>query len=884
MAQNTDITTDELLKNKVIAQSDLDEYKNTGSFSDTAKAKSRAYYVNKKAGTNISQPPAPSIQTWDTANSSTANTISPSSNIWNVIAWQNYTSTSTWTTPTEPPVVSTATTSTTPWGASSGWQPDATANALAGQKAVITSQQNDIISDKNKLITDTAEDNKKYLADLEKSKADIIKAEEDANKKIEELQKSEEIRAKSILDEQNKQLLDEQIASVNDLEAQKAQQKLVDEQNVKNQQIANDVAKQQSAWAFAKLWLSFSSWAIIQSQQIAQDWAYAISLAESNVVKNQTAIVKDIVETKNKYTAAINDNINKYNDLTAKYKEYSINRINSLTLNRMKSSEEILKEKKQTADDFRKTIIDLEKQFRYDQKTLADDAVKNAENIRLNSDRIRNEKLTNMQKQLASWELSRMTTDQITKLEDELNVPQWFIKSEINRWISEMLRKELDNIAWSDYFPTNMNDLIAKVKEQMSQGRDLTASLNFVLSNDSKTNPNLKNAMQSKVDKSNLDAEKLQLEREKFEFDKWVTGSEFKETYWVDLGWVIVSSWTWNTRADRNNNPWNLRVEGSKWKDSWWFGIFSTPEEWFNAMVQDVSAKVNWGSRYSAQIKTLKNLIEVYAPAKDKNDPNNYSNIVAKSLWISPDEPIANLKWREVELAQAMAKHEWWSWTFWKSTTKEELTDLANMTSAELRAYAGRNWIDFKDSQNNNTLRANIEWAIKIADAMKQGSDLKKWEDTLILLNSWKKISADWYKSLIETVSDDTTKNLIKVLWLWNKTATNLWRIDYKTMSVLDNKTQQTVRFLQRVWQVIWWKDMLSNTKLLNSTEQEQLKNNLSAMIEWIENATVTDMDRKSWLRERYLADYLKPLWIKYNKEKDYFYLQALWGDIKIYQ
>jgi Na+/phosphate symporter len=89
----------------------------------------------------------------------------------------------------------------------------------------------------------------------------------------------------------------------------------------------------------------------------------------------------------------VNDNINKYNDLVADFKRSAIDRINSITLNKLATSEDLLKEKKSIADNFRTTITDLERQFREDQRTLADDAVKSAEAIRINSDRIKNERL-----------------------------------------------------------------------------------------------------------------------------------------------------------------------------------------------------------------------------------------------------------------------------------------------------------------------------------------------------------------------------------------------------------------------------------------------------------------------------------------------------------
>lgn len=83
-------------------------------------------------------------------------------------------------------------------------------------------------------------------------------------------------------------------------------------------------------------------------------------------------------------------------------------------------------------------------------------------------------------------------------------------------------------------------------------------------------------------------------------------------------------------------------------------------------MINDISAKVNGQSQASInklgrQAKTLKEMISVYAPAEDQNDPNSYAAAVAKQLGISPNEPLSNLKNRLPELAKAMAKHEGFS-------------------------------------------------------------------------------------------------------------------------------------------------------------------------------------------------------------------------------
>lgn len=182
--------------------------------------------------------------------------------------------------------------------------------------------------------------------------------------------------------------------------------------------------------------------------------------------------------------------------------------------------------------------------------------------------------------------------------------------------------------------------------------------------------------------------------------------------------WFSITNWTTQNRPDRNNNPWNLRVTWDTWKkDNGWFGIFSTPQAWFQAMIQDVSSKVNGTSKYSSGIKTLQDLINVYAPAWDWNNPNSYASIVAKSIWVSPNTPISQLQGKEVQLASAMAKHEWFtgSITAWVSPTNQNNQSnnpMAPNSNGSQAVSQNSDWsVNYADWTNSLT----SQWDIKMA-------------------------------------------------------------------------------------------------------------------------------------------------------------------------
>lgn len=767
---------------------------------------------------------------------------------------------------------------------------DTTDEALRKQKELIDKQNSELEANKNKLAEDLKKDNEKYLADLEKAKAEQIKAQEDASNKIKELEDEETKRAKKIIDDQNAQMLREKEVAVADLEASKAQQRLVDEENIRQHKITVEVEKQQSAWAFNKLWLAFSSWIILQSQKIAQDWAYQIARLKSDLVKNQTSLEKDIIQVQNDYTSMINDNINKYNDLVSEFKRSAIDRINSITLNKLANSEDLLKEKKSVADDFRKTITDLEAQFRQDQRTLADDAVKNAEAIRINSDRIKNEKLTQLEWQLSSWNLSRMSPTDIAKLEQELWLSQWEIQAKVNTWITSSIRAELDKIAWADYYPENMNELVRKVNEEMKAWRDFQTALNTVISREKATNPNIKKAVEEKKIKDNLDAEKLKLERDKFEFDKWVTSSEFKETYWTELN-TSDFNWTpWTMRTDRHNNPTAFTTDIAK--QAWLI-------EWVDYIVWDAfpdnpnmkTAKLIWDPFE----QTIKVIDKIWFKTQSWNSRWTYTD----KLWMT------NEKWKTLSdeekknFITRMYKEEWGSWELLSSINKDEKkiasvfsipdeeleNNLEWMSSSDLRALAWKEWIQFDDSKNNNVLRANIIWAIKWAKSKAKQTAMEESDKNITAL---KNKVAEWVP-LTEWVLEK---------WLLQKDKD--WKAIVPELENLSKYSSQikslTDRFVDS-----WWfanfnplylsiKNINDNNKLSKWQKESLIKSFwnqkraiaiIKETISSIEDSITTaktkwDEATLKEIRRRYIAPMLKDKWIKFNEENWKFYIDWL--------
>ncbi len=117
----------------------------------------------------------------------------------------------------------------------------------------------------------------------------------------------------------------------------------------------------------------------------------------------------------------------------------------------------------------------------------------------------------------------------------------------------------------------------------------------------------------------------------------------------------------WETPAVVNFNPWNLR-NPSLWPvDENKFTIFDTPQEWYNALVNQInSAKTGTSKNYTPDM-TLQKFFNIYAPASDNNKPNQYAKDVAKFIggYITDQTMIKDIDTKK--FAEAIAKHEDWN-------------------------------------------------------------------------------------------------------------------------------------------------------------------------------------------------------------------------------
>jgi hypothetical protein len=94
-------------------------------------------------------------------------------------------------------------------------------------------------------------------------------------------------------------------------------------------------------------------------------------------------------------------------------------------------------------------------------------------------------------------------------------------------------------------------------------------------------------------------------------------------------------------RSFRNCNPGNLRSPASPAHDPGGFSIYPTFVGGFNALLDDLAEKFEGRDEHGlCPTSTLLELMDVYAPGQDGNDPNSYAAFCAGWITSAIGRPI----------------------------------------------------------------------------------------------------------------------------------------------------------------------------------------------------------------------------------------------------
>lgn len=292
------------------------------------------------------------------------------------------------------------------------------------------------------------------------------------------------------------------VAELQDLKTAeiKKGQLIVEEQRLENKMAVEEaetkveVAKQQSTWAFNKLWLWFSSWIINEVQRIATNWATAIAKLKVTWAKLVADSQIQVLQLEQKYSSEINWIVDKYTDVQIKNDQDTINRIsdvqNNLLLNQKQKQDKV----NELTDNYVKSQKEIEDELRKEQERLTDKTVAQATALANEKDRQKNVSIGELWVQLQSGNLVRLTDAQRLEQEMKLGLPTWTINSQISESVSQSFRQAFDVTA-SPAFPiNNMPQLTKEAQDEMKQGRSFTEAIQNVMSREISRNSKLRQA------------------------------------------------------------------------------------------------------------------------------------------------------------------------------------------------------------------------------------------------------------------------------------------------------------------------------------------------------------------------------------------------------
>lgn len=426
------------------------------------------------------------------------------------------------------------------------------------------------IEDRTKEMNNRDAEDKAYLWDkteaaiTEQAKKDAIVKENDAKlANLEAEQKALVIKQEA---EQLKILKAQKALSEKKIEQEAALQKSKDDKALRAADKANRVALLQSSVAYNKLWLTFSSWAINTSQQIARDWILAIADLQIQASYNQSQIAIKWEELALEYTSKMNDVINSATDKQIAVDKDTANRIYN-TQNSL-----LLSEKEKNAE-----ITRLTENYRNEKRTRADNLfseIKNAKIDILNRTKeieweMRAEEERNKAKiedKLTSWEWASMSIEEKEKMANAAWTSVTEIDKKMDNAIQTTAYSKAKSIMWDDFMFTKEENILVKeyVDNLVNSWVWLEEAIDRAVNNVIRNNPEydkIKKLKDAEYNKSLKSANSTWTW-------SWATkigtsdmkqGSDWKWYAWTWTTWVSTWLW-WKTTPNLFvDEEWNMK-------------------------------------------------------------------------------------------------------------------------------------------------------------------------------------------------------------------------------------------------------------------------------------------------------------------------------------
>ena len=409
-----------------------------------------------------------------------------------------------------------------------------------------------------------------------------------------------------------------------------------------------ELDQQKSAWAFQKLWLWFSSWIILQSQQIATNWAHKIATLKTQANYNQAQIKLEASKIQVSYTKQTNAIIDKYTDVQLANKQDIINRIDKTNNNLLMTEQDKQNNISKIEKEYRANTRATADKMHSEQERLADRANQQATDLENKLKAKQNEGRAELDNQLASWDIMRMTPAEISAKEVELWMQPWTISAKVGLAVSKAIRWQFDKFIWKDYMPLNMPTLVSDVQEWMKTWQTFDEAINTVMANELKGNAKYKKIQEASNAKLSDTIARANWTWRYAPKSTWGSGSSKSTLTAGDLIWKKWTEWTifkdrqsYNQAYSNLLNAWYKRTDLQAYEKAWKFDLLNNLALQAWTTLRD-KALVDWTAsaktvqdKFKAPLSALSEVIWTSQEFKKTVNNKNQTIMWKSSIWPS---------------------------------------------------------------------------------------------------------------------------------------------------------------------------------------------------------------------------------------------------------
>ena len=323
-----------------------------------------------------------------------------------------------------------------------------------------------------------------------------------------------------------------------------ALQQQKDDDAIKEAEAQIELDKQRAAIAFNKLWLSFSSGIILQSQQISDNASLKIATLKVQASFNETKAAVDLNKLQLEFARDVNSTIDKYTTIQLNNKKEIAARINetktNLLLTNKQKEDAISSLEDKYFQDKRKTEDDLKKE----QERLSDRALAQTRQLEADFLNVQNVWKGRINDLLTNWAIYNMSDVEKKALADKA----WISMNELNgvqqNAISSEIIKSWALIMWEDYIIswTDRAKILDKTNSLLKAGKTLQDASQIAAKEVLSQTEDFKKQQELSALSVKEKEAKLKSSIAKY-YSTWATSTTWYKFKWSDMVKTIWEEW-----------------------------------------------------------------------------------------------------------------------------------------------------------------------------------------------------------------------------------------------------------------------------------------------------------------------------------------------------